>query len=187
MILAVCGPSGVGKTTAVRRLTQVRPDVVRIVTATTRAPRVGEVPGDDYMFLDRPTFDGAVAEGALIAETIYAAHRYAVPLQAIISAFRAGRPAVAVVDVPGLKALQEAFPGKVAGAEMIAHEGVAARRLLARDGATSQAAGRIASAGSEHLAAFSAGCAPVRSDDLEAAVAGLSALLPPRRHTPDRH
>ena len=55
ILVVISGPSGVGKTTVVNRLLEDA-GIARAVTATTRAPRDGEVDGRDYLFLSREEF-----------------------------------------------------------------------------------------------------------------------------------
>ena len=53
-LVVLSGPSGVGKSTVLRRLVERYPDQLRLsVSATTRPPRPGETDGVDYYFLDR--------------------------------------------------------------------------------------------------------------------------------------
>ena len=47
-LLVVSGPSGAGKDTVVARLMQMHPEIEISVSATTRAPRAGEVEGVNY-------------------------------------------------------------------------------------------------------------------------------------------
>ena len=54
--LILCAPSGTGKTTLVRRLREEFPRLGFSLSATTRAPRAGEVHGKDYLFLGRDEF-----------------------------------------------------------------------------------------------------------------------------------
>ena len=54
-LVVISGPSGVGKTTVCDSLLE-RDDFERVVTATTRAPRGGEVDGVDYVFLSEEDF-----------------------------------------------------------------------------------------------------------------------------------
>ena len=51
MLVVVSGPSGVGKSTIVAELARRRPQVVPIVTATTRGQRPGEIDGVHYHFI----------------------------------------------------------------------------------------------------------------------------------------
>ena len=50
VLLAVSGPSGVGKGTIVKTIINRRADVVESVSCTTRPPREGEVDGKHYFF-----------------------------------------------------------------------------------------------------------------------------------------
>ena len=57
MLVVVSGPSGVGKSTIVAELARRRPQVVPIVTATTREQRNGEIDGVHYHFLSDDEFE----------------------------------------------------------------------------------------------------------------------------------
>ncbi|MBM4191040.1 MAG: guanylate kinase, partial [Gemmatimonadetes bacterium] len=61
--VVLSAPSGAGKTTIAKRLLATRPDLGYSVSCTTRAPRAGEVDGQDYFFLSRAEFDARVARG----------------------------------------------------------------------------------------------------------------------------
>lgn len=57
-LVIVSGPSGVGKSTVLRRVLQESPvPLVASVSATTRPPRPGEVDGVDYHFLTPEQFE----------------------------------------------------------------------------------------------------------------------------------
>lgn len=62
----VSGPSGVGKGTLVARLREQEPGLGLTVSATTRAPREGEVEGTSYYFLTEDEFDRRVAAGEFL-------------------------------------------------------------------------------------------------------------------------
>jgi len=65
-LIVISGPSGCGKTTVVRALLRQRPLLKYSVSATTRAPRPGEVHGVDYWFLDVDTFQRKIQENAFL-------------------------------------------------------------------------------------------------------------------------
>ncbi|MBT9133119.1 MAG: Guanylate kinase [Firmicutes bacterium] len=57
MLYIIIGPSGAGKTSVMECLLGRRPSsLTRVVTATTRAPRQGEVHGREYLFLSQQEF-----------------------------------------------------------------------------------------------------------------------------------
>src|SRR6266498_2397319 len=75
-LFVISGPSGVGKGTVVRRLLELRPELVLSVSCTTRDPRPGEVDGRDYRFISPELFDQLI-EGDEFLEwaEIYGHHR----------------------------------------------------------------------------------------------------------------
>lgn len=65
ILLIVSGPAGSGKTTLCDGMIRhYSPEVQRVVTCTTRPPRLGEKDGFDYHFLKQSTFDLKLKEGA---------------------------------------------------------------------------------------------------------------------------
>ena len=55
ILFVISAPSGAGKTTLVEALRQ-SPDLVYSISCTTRAPRAGEIEGEDYQFLSAADF-----------------------------------------------------------------------------------------------------------------------------------
>ena len=60
------GLSGAGKSTLARRLRAWDPSIIFSVSATTRAPRPGEVDGQDYHFMSLPDFKRALCAGEML-------------------------------------------------------------------------------------------------------------------------
>ena len=75
LLVLITAPSGAGKTTVSQMLLETTPGLERVITCTTRPPRVGERDGHDYHFLSREQFERRVAtkKGAdsLLAITIW--------------------------------------------------------------------------------------------------------------------
>ena len=78
-VIAVDGPSGVGKSTVVSHLRAQRPDVWLSVSATTRRPRPGETHGVNYFFVDHAEFAGMVENGELLEYAEFAGNFYGTP------------------------------------------------------------------------------------------------------------
>ena len=66
VLLVLAGPAGSGKSTLCDRMVAEVPDFHRVVTATTREPRAGEINGVHYHFLTPEDFDARVAAGAFL-------------------------------------------------------------------------------------------------------------------------
>ena len=111
-VLVLSGPSAVGKSTVVRRLRQQLPDLHFSVSATTRAPRPGEVDGVDYHFVSTEAFQQLIDSGELLewADIHGGLHRSGTPAQPVLDAASAGRPVLIEVDLAGARAVKSALP-----------------------------------------------------------------------------
>ncbi|OJZ92380.1 hypothetical protein ASPFODRAFT_258380 [Aspergillus luchuensis CBS 106.47] len=60
-------PSGVGEDTLFKKLFDLHPDTFAFtVSHTTRAPRVGEIHGKSYFFIDKPMFEDLISQSASV-------------------------------------------------------------------------------------------------------------------------
>jgi guanylate kinase len=111
-IVVLSGPSAVGKSTVVRCLRDRVPDLYFSVSATTRAPRPGEVDGVDYTFVSAPAFQQLIDDGALLewADIHGGLHRSGTPAQPVRDATAAGRPVLIEVDLAGARSVKRAMP-----------------------------------------------------------------------------
>jgi guanylate kinase len=108
-MLVISGPSGSGKTTICKRLLE-DPRVKFSVSATTRAPRPGEVDGRDYHFLSRERFRELMAQGEFIEHAEVYGNMYGTLRQPMLDALARGEVYLLEIDVQGalqLKALGE--------------------------------------------------------------------------------
>ncbi|BBY31950.1 hypothetical protein MMIN_00110 [Mycolicibacter minnesotensis] len=96
----------------VRCLRERVPDLYFSVSATTRAPRPGEVDGVDYRFVTPAEFDRLVAENALLewADIHGGLQRSGTPAAPVAEATHAGRPVLIEVDLAGARAIKKALP-----------------------------------------------------------------------------
>ena len=70
LIIVISGPAGSGKGTVNAHLLKTG-DFVYSVSATTRAPRPGEVDGVNYYFVTREDFEKRISEGGMLEHTEY--------------------------------------------------------------------------------------------------------------------
>ncbi|WP_420109452.1 guanylate kinase [Mycolicibacter arupensis] len=111
-VVVLSGPSAVGKSSVVRCLRERVPDLYFSVSATTRAPRPGEVDGVDYRFVTPAEFDRLIADDALLewADIHGGLQRSGTPADPVAEATRAGRPVLIEVDLAGARAIKKALP-----------------------------------------------------------------------------
>lgn len=107
VFLVISAPSGAGKTTVSNALLNANPNLRRVVTCTTRAPRPGEQQGVDYNFLDLPTFEQRVAAGDFLEYAEVYGNRYGTLKSSVVSLLRGGADVILSVDVQGVAAIQE--------------------------------------------------------------------------------
>jgi len=111
-VLVLSGPSAVGKSTVVRHLRERVPNLHFSVSATTRAPRPGEVDGLDYHFVSPERFQQLIDGGELLewAEIHGGLHRSGTLAEPVIRAAATGCPVLIEVDLAGARAVKKAMP-----------------------------------------------------------------------------
>ena len=110
MLVVVSGPSGVGKSTIVAELARRHPQVVPIVTATTRPRRPGEIDGVHYHFMTTDEFERLRANHGLLEAAEVHGHWYGTPLDQIRGILRAGRDAILTIDPQGAREVRRRVP-----------------------------------------------------------------------------
>ena len=101
LLIVISGPSGAGKDAVVKRLIERSPRLHFVVTATTRAPRPGEVHGKDYFFVSREEFERMIAAEELLEHTLVYEDYKGIPRQQIREAMASGKDVILRVDVQG--------------------------------------------------------------------------------------
>ena len=109
-LVVISGPGGVGKGTVVRALRSAHPDLAVSVSATTRAPRSGEVDGREYHFLTPEAFGDLVSADGFLEWAEFADNRYGTPWSSIEQPLAAGRTVVLEIEIQGAMQVRERFP-----------------------------------------------------------------------------
>ncbi len=107
LIFIVSAPSGAGKTTLCDKLQKEFKDIHYAITATTRAPRPGEIDGKSYYFLSMPKFEEMLAAGGFIESAMVHGNRYGSPKAPAVAALEEGCDVLMNVDVQGAAAIRE--------------------------------------------------------------------------------
>lgn len=110
MLVVVSGPSGVGKSTIVAELARRRPQVVPIVTATTRARREGEIDGVHYHFLGEDEFQALIDRDGLLEHADNHGHWYGTPVDQVRGILAAGRDAILTISPEGARNVRRLVP-----------------------------------------------------------------------------
>jgi guanylate kinase len=101
----------VGKGTVVAEVRRRHPGVWVSVSATTRAPRPGEVHGRHYLFVDDAEFDRMIAAGELLEwAVVHGQQRSGTPRRPVEEALARGDRALLEIDLAGARQVRAAMP-----------------------------------------------------------------------------
>jgi guanylate kinase len=110
-LVVLAGPTAVGKGTVAAAVRERHPDVWISVSATTRAPRPGEVHGVHYWFVSDEEFDRMIEADELLEwAVVHKAARYGTPRKPVEEALAAGRPSMLEIDLQGARLVRDAMP-----------------------------------------------------------------------------
>jgi guanylate kinase len=187
LFLVVCAPSGGGKTTLLRLLRDEFPNLSYSVSATTRAPRQGEVDGRDYHFLSPETFM-AWREADRLAEWAEVhGHFYGTPVEPVRQALAAGRDVLFDVDVQGAAKLRQTLGLGAYVFILPPSRAELGRRLAARATDSPEVVAHRLAAAQKELAEAPLFDYWVENDDLKTAYADLRAVYLAERRRPRYH
>ena len=156
-----------GKGTLIQGLLERCPGIELSVSATTRAPREGELDGREYHFLTPEEFDRAVAAGEFIEHAEYAGNRYGT-LRTELE--RPARGIVLEIDLQGARQVRETLPQATQIFIAPPSPGDLRKRLEGRASDSQEQIARRLEAAEVELAAQTEFSRVVVNDDLERAL-----------------
>ena len=112
-LFVVSAPSGAGKTTLCREVRQRVPGLAYSISVTTRAPRVGEMNGVDFEFVDDARFRAMVAAGEFAEHAVVHGHLYGTRASTLERALAAGTDILLDIDTQGAARLKQHSPEAV--------------------------------------------------------------------------
>ena len=112
ILFVVSAPSGAGKTTLCNALRQTK-DFVYSVSCTTRAPRPGEIDGEDYHFLSKEEFARRVEAGEFLEHADVHGHSYGTLRSTAINHLDQGVDVLLDIDIQGAAAIRACTDQKI--------------------------------------------------------------------------
>jgi guanylate kinase len=109
-IFVITAPSGTGKTTLLKALLAADSRLRFSISYTTRPPRPGEIPGQDYFFVTPDEFRRLVREEALVEWVEQFGYAYGTSRDWIVNTLKSGVDLVFDLDTRGARALKKGFP-----------------------------------------------------------------------------
>lgn len=106
----IVGPSGVGKTSLIKRLLSDFPNqVYDTVTCTTRAMRPGEEEGNPYYFITEERFMQLTRESYFAEWAVVHGYKYGTPKSELNEAWKKGFLVVMDIDIQGAQLLMQDY------------------------------------------------------------------------------
>ena len=110
LLIVVSGASGTGKGTVCKKILDDLPGIAYSVSATTRAPRPGEIDGREYYFLSRQDFKTWIAEEKFLEFAEVYGNFYGTPLNKIEERLNRGEDILLEIDVQGALNVKKKCP-----------------------------------------------------------------------------
>ncbi|MBQ6335984.1 MAG: guanylate kinase [Ruminococcus sp.] len=110
LLIVYTGASGVGKGTIMKKLLAKNPNLRLSVSATTRAPREGEVDGREYYFVTHEQFDELIAQDGFLEHAEYVGNKYGTPKAPVFEMLDEGLDVILEIEVKGFLQIKKACP-----------------------------------------------------------------------------
>lgn len=112
-LLVMSGPSGTGKGTVIKSLLSTRSDTKMSISATTRAPRLGEVDGVNYFFLTKAQFEKMVESDLFLEHAEFCENYYGTPKQFVDKMLDEGKNVILEIEVKGAMQIRKKRPDAI--------------------------------------------------------------------------
>ncbi|MBD1541203.1 guanylate kinase [Arthrobacter sp. UC242_113] len=110
-LTVLAGPTAVGKGTVSTYIRDTYPEVWLSVSATTRAPRPGEIDGVHYYFKSKEEFESLVAAGEFLEwAVVHGQNTYGTLKSTVNEAIAEGRSVLLEIDLQGARQVKQAVP-----------------------------------------------------------------------------
>lgn len=109
-LLLIIGPTAVGKSSIIEKALEDFPQLVDLITYTTRPMRAGEFEGNPYHFVSDEKFRELMAQDFFLETANVHGRLYGTPKDQVDKATREGKCVIADIDVQGSKKLLTIYP-----------------------------------------------------------------------------
>lgn len=187
IIIVVSGFSGAGKGTIMKALTAKYDQYALSVSATTRAPREGEVHGREYFFMSDEEFEKLIAEDGLIEHARYVNHYYGTPRKYVEDKLAAGIDVILEIEIQGALQIKKQYKDAVLLFVMPPSAQELEKRLRGRGTETDEVIRQRLSRANEEAVGIENYDYIVINDKLEDSVENVHRIINAAHCSPDRN
>ncbi len=153
LLFIISGPAGSGKGTIVSRVRELAPFEFS-VSATTRAPRPGEIDGVHYHFMTKEDFEAKIASGDMLEHTKYVENYYGTPKKPVEDTLNSGKNIILDIEVQGALQVKEKMPEAIMIYVIPPDEETLVNRLRGRGTETEEVIAKRMNRAREEIATF---------------------------------
>lgn len=175
-LIVISGFSGAGKGTVIKRLRE-KYDYSLSISATTRAPREGEVDGKDYYFKTVDEFKSLIDYNGLIEWAQYVDNYYGTPRKFVEEEMAAGKNVILEIEVQGAMKIKAQYPNAILIFVTTKDIETLRERLTSRGTETAEVIQKRISRAAEEAESMEAYEFIVINDDLETCVDAVNAIV----------
>ncbi|NDY94260.1 guanylate kinase [Wenzhouxiangella limi] len=189
-LYVIAAPSGTGKTSLLRALLARLDHLALSVSDTTRPPRVGEIDGEQYHFVDIETFRGGIEQGRYLEYAEVFGNYYGTDRSRVEALWARGRSVLLEIDVQGAAQVARHFPEACSIFILPPSMAALAERLRSRGSDAEEVIRRRLGEARREIEACRDFSWMVVNDDFDAALAELVAIVsawPQRRSRQNAH
>jgi len=109
ILFVISAPSGTGKTTVIKEIRELFPELSYSISFTTRPPRRNEVHGKDYFFVSREQFEEMIKASKFLEWEEIHGNLYGTSKELIQKELGSGKDVILDIDVKGAKNVAKQF------------------------------------------------------------------------------
>lgn len=177
MIVILSAPSGCGKDTVFKEISKIRSDVCESISATTRAPRKGEIEGVNYFFKSTADFESMIKEDSFLEYACYNGCYYGTPAAPALAAVNKGKICFLIIERKGAQKVMKNYPDAVSVFLMPPDIKTLERRLKKRNTESEEAIKKRLKIAEEEIEYASTFNYVIVNNKLEKAVEELNGIL----------
>lgn len=110
LLVVISGPSGAGKGTICKELVRKNENLNVSISATSRKPRIGEVDGINYFFMDEEEFVKYIEQDYFIENALVYGNHYGTPKSNVFKDIENGHDVILEIDIQGALKVKENHP-----------------------------------------------------------------------------